>query len=75
MVEMPERKIIEEYVGRPIEEVPEEYREKIARLRELGQLGTKKDDQIKTRMKKRLVSMLEITKRQERNLIESKKLT
>ena len=31
-----ERKILEEYAGRPIEEVPEEYREKIARLREFG---------------------------------------
>ena len=36
-----ERKILKEYAGRPIEEVPEKYREKIARLREYG-LGTKK---------------------------------
>ena len=35
-----ERKILEEYVGKPIENVPEEYREKIARLREFG-LGKK----------------------------------
>ncbi len=48
----PEKKILDKHTGRPIEEVPEQYREKIARLRELGQLGTKKDDQIKTRMKK-----------------------
>ena len=47
-----ERKILDEYAGRPIEEVPEEYREKIAKLRSLGQLGTKKDDKIKGRMKK-----------------------
>ena len=36
-----ERKILEEYAGRPIEEVPKEYREKIAKLREYG-LGEKK---------------------------------
>lgn len=36
-----ERKILNEYAGRSIEEVPEEYREKIARLREYG-LETKK---------------------------------
>ena len=35
-----EKKILEEYAGEPIENVPEEYREKIARLREYG-LGTK----------------------------------
>ena len=35
-----EKLILEEYVGRKIEEVPEEYREKIARLREFG-LGKK----------------------------------
>ena len=48
----PEKKILDKYAERQIEEVPEKYREKIARLRELGQLGTKKDDKIKTRMKK-----------------------
>ena len=31
-----EKKILEEYAGRPIEEVPEEYREKIAVLRSYG---------------------------------------
>ncbi len=36
-----ERKKLEEFAGRPIEEVPEEYREKIARLRGLG-LGVSK---------------------------------
>ena len=35
-----ERKILEEYAGKQIEEVPEEYKEKIARLREFG-LGQK----------------------------------
>ena len=36
----PEKKILEEYAGRPIEDVPEEYREKIAVLRRYG-LGEK----------------------------------
>lgn len=36
-----EKEILEEYAGQPIENVPEEYREKIAELRELG-LGTTK---------------------------------
>ena len=31
-----EKKILDEYAGRPIEEVPEEYRGKIAKLREYG---------------------------------------
>ena len=35
-----ERKILEEYAGQPIENVPEEFREKIARLRKFG-LGKK----------------------------------
>ena len=35
-----ERETLEEYAERPIEEVPEEYREKVARLREFG-LGMK----------------------------------
>ena len=36
-----EKNILEEYEGRPIEEIPEGYREKIAKLREYG-LGMKK---------------------------------
>ncbi|MBO6244045.1 MAG: hypothetical protein J6O41_05735, partial [Clostridia bacterium] len=36
-----EHKILQEYTGKPIEEVPEEYREKIAKLREFG-LGLEK---------------------------------
>lgn len=46
-----EYKILNEYAGRIIEDVPEEYREKIAKLRSLGQLGKKRDDSIKNRMK------------------------
>lgn len=34
-----EKQILNEYAGRPIEEVPEEYREKIETLRKLGQFG------------------------------------
>ena len=36
-----EKRILEEYAGKPIEEVPEEHSDKIARLREFG-LGMKK---------------------------------
>ena len=32
----PERRILEEYVGQPIENVPEEYRSKIEKLRSFG---------------------------------------
>ena len=46
-----EYKILNEYAGRPIEEVPEEFRDKIAKLRSLGQLGRKRDNSIKNRMK------------------------
>lgn len=46
------RKILDEYADRPIEEVPEEYREKIANLRNHGILGKSKDDKIKSRMRK-----------------------
>ena len=35
-----EKEILEEYAGQPIENVPEEYRDKIAKLREYG-LGEK----------------------------------
>ncbi len=37
-----ERKILDQYAGEPIESVPEEYRKKIAKLREYG-LGKKKN--------------------------------
>ena len=47
-----EKRILDEYAGRKIEEVPEEYRGKIAKLRSLGQMGRKKDEKIKSRMKK-----------------------
>ncbi len=35
-----ERKVLEKYAGEPLENVPEEYREKIAKLRAFG-LGVK----------------------------------
>ena len=37
----PENRILKKYAGRPIEEVPEEYREKISELRKNG-LGNEK---------------------------------
>ena len=46
-----ERKMLNKFAGVPIEEVPEEWREKIARLRSLGQLGKSTDERIKGRMK------------------------
>ena len=46
-----ERKMLNKFAGVPIEEVPEEWREKIARLRSLGQLGKSTDESIKGRMK------------------------
>ena len=46
-----EREMLDRYVGVPIEEVPEEWREKIARLRSLGQFGKRKDEKIKGKMK------------------------
>ena len=54
-----ERQILDEYAGRSIEEVPEEYREKIAKLRSLGQMGKRKDEKIKTRMKKSVAKEVE----------------
>lgn len=45
------KSVLNEYAGKPIEEVPEEYREEIEKLRGYGQLGRKKSEQIKTKMK------------------------
>ncbi len=39
-----EKEILDEYVGRPIEEVPKMYRKKIAKLREFG-LGIEKENE------------------------------
>ena len=46
-----ERKILDEYKGKPIEEVPEEYRDKIAKLREFG-LGLEKSKLSKAKQKR-----------------------
>lgn len=46
------KSVLNEYAERPLEEVPEEYRDDIRRLREYGILGKKKNSQITTRMKK-----------------------
>ena len=42
-----ERKKLDEYAGVPIDEVPEEYREKIAKLREFGIMGKRKLSKVK----------------------------
>lgn len=46
------KKFIEECVERPVEEVPEEYREEIQKLKSLQQARKNKDIEIKNRMKK-----------------------
>jgi hypothetical protein len=48
-----EREMLNEYEGRPIEDVPEEYREKIQRLRELGQFGKKNAKRLRKAKTKR----------------------
>lgn len=55
----PERKVLDEFAGRDITEVPEEYREKIQRLRELGIMGKTKTKKIQDRMKKAVVENIE----------------
>ena len=42
-----EKKKLDEYAGVPIYEVPEEYREKIAKLREFGIMGKRKLNKVK----------------------------
>ncbi len=54
-----ERKMLNKFAGVPIEEVPEEWREKIARLRSLGQLGKSTDERIKGRMKEAVGNRVE----------------
>ena len=68
-----ENKILEEYAGRPIEEVPEEYREKIAKLRSLGQTGMKKDKKIANRMKNSVGKKVK-NNEETRNEIQSEKV-
>ena len=46
-----ECKVLKEYTGQPIEKVPEEYRDKIAKLREFG-LGTEKSKLSKAKQKR-----------------------
>lgn len=55
----PERKLLDEFAGRDIAEVPEEYRERIQRLRELGIMGKTKTKKIQDRMKKAVVDNIE----------------
>lgn len=46
-----ERKIAVEYLGRPIEEVPDKYREKITKLRSLWKMKKRQDAQITRKMR------------------------
>lgn len=46
------KKVLDDYVGQPIEEIPEEWREKILVLRSYGLLGKNKEEKIKDRMRK-----------------------
>ena len=55
----PERKVLDEFAGRDIAEVPEEYRQRIQRLRELGIMGKTKTKKIQDRMKKAVVDNIE----------------
>ena len=49
-------KILNEYAGRPIEDVPQEYRVIIARLIKLGQKGTtSKDSKILNKMRQAVI--------------------
>ena len=55
----PERKVLDEFAGCDIAEVPEEYRQKIQRLRDLGIMGKTKRKKIEDRMKKAVVDNIE----------------
>ena len=46
------KKVLDDYAGQPIEEIPEEWREKILVLRSYGLLGKNKEEKIKDRMRK-----------------------
>lgn len=51
----PEKKLLDQYAEQPIEDVPEEYRERIQRLRDLGIKGKTKGQKIKGRMQRAVV--------------------
>lgn len=55
----PERKVLDEFAGCDIAEVPEEYRQRIQRLRNLGIMGKTKRKKIEDRMKKAVVDNIE----------------
>lgn len=55
----PERKVLDEFAGCDIAEVPEEYRQRIQRLRDLGIMGKTKRKKIEDRMKKAVVDNIE----------------
>ena len=45
------RKVLNDYFGKPIEEVPIEYRDDVAELRSLGVIGQSNDVLLQKRMK------------------------
>ena len=47
--------MLDQYAEQPIEDVPEEYRERIQRLRDLGIKGKTKGQKIKGRMQRAVV--------------------
>lgn len=54
-----EKEILDEYIGRPIEEVPKLYRKKIAKLREFG-LGMEKEKELSAKERARIREQLKI---------------
>ena len=55
----PERKVLDEFAGRDIAEVPEEYRQRIQKLRDLGIKGKAKGKKIQDRMRKAVIDNIE----------------
>lgn len=46
------KKVLDDYTGQPIEEIPEQWQEKISALRSCGLVGKNKKEKIKDRMRK-----------------------
>lgn len=55
----PERKVLDDFAGRDIAEVPEEYRQRIQKLRDLGIKGKAKGKKIQDRMRKAVIDNIE----------------
>ena len=72
----PERKVLDDFAGCDIAEVPEEYRQRIQRLRDLGIMGKTKRKKIQDIMKKAVVDNIDDLEevRQELRPTKAKKL-